>query len=275
MSKPDSILTIAIPTLNSARTLGDTLNSLRNASPQLIRLVVADSASTDGTLDICARHQVDVVQVPRGNMYRAINAALSTATTPWMGYVNSDDYVFPGAYFAMLEWALTRQASIVYGRGDFVNPDGAFLHSLTAPAGPTAVALLKCGIMPFIQPAAIFRADSWRTAEGFSETYRHVADFDFFCRLAASGCRFEHFSGGPVVAFRLQSSQLSVREADVAGEERMRSMKTLNFKPGLADRLRWVGWKTANIPGYCCRIVRYAGIAGKLRLPKTMELPRA
>jgi glycosyltransferase involved in cell wall biosynthesis len=269
------MLTIVVPTLNSARTLGDTLNSLRSASARLIRLVVADSASTDGTLDICRQYNVDVVQVPKGNMYRAINAGLSTATTPWMGYVNSDDYVFPGAYLSMLEWGLTREATVVYGRGDYVNPDGAFLHSLTPPVGATAVAVLRCGIMPFIQPAAIFRAENWRTAGGFSENYRHVADFEFFCRLAVSGCRFEYFAGGPVVAFRLQSSQLSVREADIAGQERARAMRTLNFKPGSADRLRWMAWKIANIPGYCCRIIRYAAIAGKVRLPRTMELPGA
>src|ERR1700733_3444440 len=150
MPESNPLLTIAIPTLNSVRTLGDTLNSLQCVGPRLIRLVVADSASTDGTLDLCAQHRVDVVQVPKGNMYRAINAGLSTATTPWMGYVNSDDYVFPGAYLSMLEWGLTREASVVYGRGDYVNPDGAFLHSLTPPVGATAVAVLKCGIMPFI-----------------------------------------------------------------------------------------------------------------------------
>ena len=115
----DPLLTIAVPTLNSARTLGDTLSSLRSASPDSIRLVVADSFSTDGTLDICRQYNVDVVQVPKGNVYKAINVGLNTATTPWIGYVNSDDYVFPGAYRSMLQWALTRDASVVYGRGDF------------------------------------------------------------------------------------------------------------------------------------------------------------
>ena len=275
MPESNPLLTIAIPTLNSVRTLGDTLNSLQCVGPRLIRLVVADSASTDGTLDLCAQHRVDVVQVPKGNMYQAINAGLSTATTPWLGYINSDDYVFPGAYLSMLEWARTSDASVVYGNGDFVNTDGAFLHSLKLPTGPTAVALLKCGLMPFVQPSAIFRAEDWRTNGGFSEKYRHVSDFEFFCRLASCGCRFERFAGRPVVAFRLQSGQLSMREQDLVIQERASAMKSLTLRAGPGDRLKWIAWKAANIPGYCCRIVRYTGMVGKLRLPKTMDLPGA
>ena len=35
-----------------------------------------------------------------------------------------------------------------------------------------------------------------------------------------------------MVAFRLQSSQLSVREADVVAQERAVAMKSFSFKPG-------------------------------------------
>ena len=268
------MLTIIVPTLNSARTLAGTLNSLRAASQGRIRLVVVDSASTDGTLDICKLHSVEVVQTPPGNMYTAINTGLREATTPWLGYVNSDDYVFPRAYSSMLDWAAQTGASVVYGRGDYVDPDGAFLHSLTPPVGRTASTLLKCGILPFLQPSAIFRRETWESSAGFADKYRHVADFDYFCRLAISGYRFERFSGGSVAAFRLRKDQLSTREADVVRQEHALATETLRLHATAVDRLKWVAWKTANIPSYCARVIRYAHIEGKLRLPKTMELPR-
>src|SRR5207253_199231 len=69
---------IVIPTLNSARTLEWTLLSLLRQDGCEMRLVVADSNSSDGTLEICARWNVPVIQVPAGNMYRAINAGLRT-----------------------------------------------------------------------------------------------------------------------------------------------------------------------------------------------------
>jgi teichuronic acid biosynthesis glycosyltransferase TuaG len=238
-----------------------------------MKVVVVDSASTDGTIDICGHHGVEVLQVPPGNMYSAINAGLRHATSPWLAYVNSDDFVFPNAYAAMLEWAVNRDASVVYGRGDYVSPDGAFLHSLTPPEGGRAVGLLKCGIMPFLQPAAIFRRDTWQAAGGFCDKYRHVSDFDFFCRLAKSGYRFEYFRGGPVVAFRLDVDQLSSRESSTVRREHALAMQKLELRPTAGDRLHWAAWKAANIPSYCSRIVRYSSILGRLRLPKTMELP--
>jgi glycosyltransferase involved in cell wall biosynthesis len=273
ITAPDPFLTIVVPTLNSSRTLSDTLSSLRTAGQGRIRLVVVDSASTDATPDICRQYGVEVLQAPAGNIYRAINVGLRTATTPWLGYVNSDDYVFPQAYSFMLDRAVHTDASVAYGRGDYVNSDGAFLHSLTPPKGSAAVALLKCGIMPFLQPAAIFRRESWTACGGFREMYRLVADFDFFCRLALSGCRFERFTSDPVIAFRLSSQQLSTREADNARREHTLAVKTLKLSPTAGDLLAWAAWKIKNVPSYCGRVIRYSSIAGKLLLPRSGALP--
>src|SRR5580692_7524609 len=84
-------MTVVVPTLNSAATLDWTLMSLTAAGD--IRVIVADSFSTDETPQVCRRWNVELINVPAGNMYKAINAGLRLATTEWLAYVNSDDWV--------------------------------------------------------------------------------------------------------------------------------------------------------------------------------------
>src|SRR5579859_6963550 len=108
----DQRLTVVIPTLNSAATLNWTLASLAASG---IRVIIADSFSTDATVDICARWSAEVISVPPGNMYTAINTGLRLADTEWLAYVNSDDLVFTSSYLRMFELAREQRVDIAYG----------------------------------------------------------------------------------------------------------------------------------------------------------------
>ena len=83
-----------IPTLNSSRTLEETLMSLLRQRNCQVKVIVADSGSTDGTLDICRRWGVPSIYVRPGNMYQAINEGLEQCSTDWLAYLNSDDMLY-------------------------------------------------------------------------------------------------------------------------------------------------------------------------------------
>lgn len=57
----DPLVSISIPTLNSARTLGRTIQSIRTQTYSNIEIIVVDGGSTDGTLEIALKQSDRVI----------------------------------------------------------------------------------------------------------------------------------------------------------------------------------------------------------------------
>ncbi len=247
---------VVIPTLNGSVTLEWTLCALRSQRDITIDVVVADSGSEDGTLDICKCWGVPAIYVPPGNMYRAVNVGLRQMDTEWVTYLNSDDLVYPQSYARMLALGEEKRASVVYGECDFLDYEGRFLYKVKSTPPSRLPGMFRWGRIGFKQPAAIFRRDAFEEAGGFDERYRHIGDHDFFYRMAFSGHKHAQLRGPAVAAFRLHPSQLSAREADVV-EREMKSFRELNqVKPSLGDLLDLLYWRLQNSPTYVWRILK-------------------
>ena len=115
------MITCAVPTLNSAKTLGATLLSLRSQQPVNVEIVVVDSGSTDRTLEICRHFGVPVLFDDPNNIYRAINKGLNRADSEWLAYLNSDDWIYPGSYANLMALGESAGADIVYGNCDYAD----------------------------------------------------------------------------------------------------------------------------------------------------------
>lgn len=266
-------LTVVVPTLNSVATIDCTLASLKASSR--IRVIVADSNSSDGTLEICRQRAAEVIQVPPGNMYAAINAGLRLAKSPWLTYVNSDDWIFTTSYLKMVDFAAARKTDIAYGAADYVDYSGRFLFSSIEPSGRLASKLLLSGILPFCQPSAIFRADVFKALNGFDETYRMSADFDYFCRGAREGLIFTRFRAQPVAAFRLHRKQLSASSMalELIRREHARQRDQLHLTTGLKRQATLFRWRMACLPLYGERCLRRFNLSGTWSVPRSAAAP--
>jgi glycosyltransferase involved in cell wall biosynthesis len=191
-------ISCVVPTLNSAATLDTTLLSLRSQRREPVNIVVVDSGSTDGTLDICQRWAVPVMYAPPGNMYQAINVGLRQCATEWITYLNSDDWVYADSYQRLIDRGVAAGADFVYGSHDFVDEQGRFMCSMGTVQPQHILALFRAGELGFIQPAVIYRRQAYQRLNGFDEAYRLCADGDFFIRAALSGARFARLAGSPV-----------------------------------------------------------------------------
>jgi glycosyltransferase involved in cell wall biosynthesis len=249
-------LGIVVPTLNSAATLEGTLCALcgqRDVAPEII---VADSGSVDGTLEICKSWGVHTFYVPPGNMYRAINLGLRRMETEWIAYMNSDDWVYPQSYARMLAFGEQQGAAAVYGDVDFVDYEGRFLFVLKTSPPSRLPGLFRRGIFGFQPAAAIFRSRVFRELEGFDEQFRLIGDYDFYYRLAVSGHRLAKLSGPAVAAFRVYASQMSAREGANMLKERDLFWKARNVKGSPRDLLDVLYWRLQNSPIYLWRLMR-------------------
>ena len=253
------MLTCAIPTLDAAATLEETLRSLRGQFG--VHAVIIDSGSTDGTLDIAARFGIPVRFVERGNMYRAVNAGLIDATTPWLTYLNADDLVQPGAFAKLVRLG----ADVAYGDCDFIDAGGRYLSTFLSADPPDLLALYRAGVQGLPQPATIFTRELFATLGGFNTDYRFAADADFFLRALQHGARFARLPE-PVCTFRLHASQQTVTHGAEMAAEIARVTEAAGGT-SMKARLAFARWRLRNAGNYAARFVR----TGRLRL---RERPR-
>jgi glycosyltransferase involved in cell wall biosynthesis len=256
MATAEGRIGVVVPTLNGAATLDWTLCSLRGQRDIGVEILVADSGSQDRTLEICKRWDVPTVYIAPGNMYRAVNEGLRRLDTEWITYLNSDDIVYPDAYARLVAHGEREKASVSYGDNDLVDYEGRYLFTFRAAPPERLQRLLRCGDLALTQAAAIFRRPAFEELGGFDERYRHVADVDFFYRLAASGKRFAKVPGAAVAAFRRHGSQLSVREGAASRGEHALFRNLNHVGPSRTALLDLACWRAQNLPEYFWRVLR-------------------
>lgn len=87
-------VSIITPSFNSAKTIKDTLESVKNQTYSHIEHIIIDGNSTDNTLDIIKNypHIVKCISETDQGIYDAMNKGISIATGEIIAILNSDDF---------------------------------------------------------------------------------------------------------------------------------------------------------------------------------------
>ncbi|WP_341679174.1 glycosyltransferase family 2 protein [Niveibacterium sp. SC-1] len=209
-------LTIVIPTYNSAATLRQTLDSIREAREVEVEVVVIDGASDDRTMEIVDSFG-DLVSYassePDQGIYDAINKGLARARGDLIGVVGSDDVLVQGSLRTILRtWETSGQPDIVAGRALMVELDGATQYRADEEYG---VGALLSGI-PFCHNAMFATRQTYLAVGQYDTSYKICADAHWVHRAIRSG-RTCTYTEQPIVRFSLGGT--SSREAEKIMEE--------------------------------------------------------
>lgn len=112
------LITIATVVWNGAATLEATIRSVAGQTFRNFEYVVIDGKSTDGTLDILARHQQDIttlVSEQDKGIYDAMNKALRQAKGQWLLFLGADDTLVDPQVLARVAEQLQDPSRIYYG----------------------------------------------------------------------------------------------------------------------------------------------------------------
>lgn len=106
---PKLPLSVLLPTCNNSATIRRTLESICWAD----EILVVDSFSTDGTLDICREYGARLLQHEYINSARQKNWAIPQCTYTWVLQIDSDEVLEPGLP-GEIEAAITRASANVH-----------------------------------------------------------------------------------------------------------------------------------------------------------------
>lgn len=178
-----SIITVCY---NSARTLGDTLDSVAAQDHPDIEHIVIDGASQDATPEVLRQHGAHLarcVSEPDRGIYDAMNKGLALATGEVVGFLNSDDvFVHAGVVSRIAAVMADPQLDACHANLYFVDPEHADVIRRVWRSREHVPGLCAKGWMP-AHPTFYARRQCYLQHGGFDLRYRLQADFDVALRL--------------------------------------------------------------------------------------------
>lgn len=221
---------IITPSLNQARFICQTIESVLSQDYPDIEYIVMDGGSTDSTLEILREYsgRLQWVSEKDEGQADAINKGIQRATGELIGFINSDDYLLPGALrFAaerLLEtpgrkW-LTGDYVVINQQGRRIQPFTVFYKRLYRKLSSPAVLAFTNYI---VQPSTFWKREVHDEIGYLDKSLRYTFDYDFWMRLM----RFQKpfCVSRPLSAFRIHPGSKGGSEYKAQFHEELEVLK--------------------------------------------------
>lgn len=132
MSQSSPVVSVVVPIYKVERFLTQCVDSILSQTLQDIEVILVDDGSPDGCpdmVDAYAKRDSRVVAIhqPNGGYGKAVNAGIAQARAPYIGIIESDDWIEPTMYEKLYTRALQTNADIVkcmFWKYNSTNPEG-------------------------------------------------------------------------------------------------------------------------------------------------------
>lgn len=190
MSQDEALPTISVvtPSFNQAAFLERTILSVLEQGYPNLEYIIIDGGSTDQSVDIIRRHGPRLAyweSVPDRGQSHAINKGMAHTRGEILTWLNSDDFLEPGALLTVAR-AFQEQphAGVVVGAGQKVDTSGRRVY-YKEPRDLTFDGL--CQWMTgnnFMQPSCFFRREAWEACGPLDEDIHIALDVDLWLKMA-------------------------------------------------------------------------------------------
>lgn len=219
MSAPPQF-SIVTASYNQGRFIRDCIESVKSQTGVTWEHIVQDAGSTDETLAVLKEYpHLQVTCEKDQGMSDGINRGFLKARGEWVMWLNTDDYLLPGALAKVAEFAAKHpEADVIYGGWHFVDAEKRI--SKTIRVFPFDLGMLiyyGC----YIGSTACWMRRESTVARGLllDVNFRYVMDGEYYARLATSGKQFCYLPE-VLAGFRIHKENTSMvhsRDTSMAG----------------------------------------------------------
>lgn len=186
---------VVIPTFNAAPFLAQAIESALRETGACPTVIVVDDGSTDDTATVIAPYldRVRYVRQPRQGQAAARNHGLRLGQSPYVAFMDADDYYLPGSLTALQATLADRpDLGALQGGVMEVDASGTRLRDLEPWRDTPTFDLETCvRRKPVALKAMLVRREWAERVGGFDPELRWAEDVDFLIRLVAAGCPVE------------------------------------------------------------------------------------
>jgi len=187
-------ISIAVPSFNHGRFISETLQSLVDQQYPNLEVIVQDGGSTDGAAEIAQEfagrfpHVFRLyVEKDRGHAH-ALNMAFRKSTGSILGYLNTDDTLYPGCLHSVArEIDPSRGRYIVFGRCIFTGEGSPYVgreHPAEYHGHFDLLAAWRRGWNIIPQPSTFWHRKVYQTCGDFDERYNQGLDYLQWCKFS-------------------------------------------------------------------------------------------
>lgn len=181
-------ISIITPSFNQGRYLEKTIRSVLDQNYPNLEYIIIDGGSTDNSLDIIKRYEKHlaywVSEKDRGQSH-AINKGMKVATGDLLSWLNSDDYLAPGALPVIADvYRSNPQAGAILGAGTMVDESGQVIVT-NEPFEVTSESLYRWIDRFFWQPSCFITRSAWEECGPVDEAIHFAMDLDLWLKIAA------------------------------------------------------------------------------------------
>lgn len=251
MSLPFPKISIVTASYNQGRFIEETIQSVLNQNYPNLEYIIIDGGSTDHSVDVIKKHQQHfkywVSEKDRGQA-NAINKGLQLCTGEIFNWLNSDDYLEPGALHKIAAAFADEQVQMVAGkvRNFSITEEEIIANKQLSAKG------LMCwepGVK-FIQPGVWIRRELIDKCGGIDEQFHFAFDWDLYIRYLYCFPNVKELAD-LLVHFRLHenSKTQTLREQFIIEERKIiEKIYTLETFPQIKDvclyKIQKTNWTT-------------------------------
>ena len=199
-------ISIITPSYNQGSFIEQTIQSVLNQTYKNIEYIIVDGGSTDNTLDIIKKYQdkIDYVISEKDNgQSDAINKGFRHATGELVGWINSDDLLYPDCVEKIVQLYHQHPDGSIYYPAilDNIDPEGKLLYKSIRKI-PNRNHLLNKNYS-VIQQGSFYSRNLVKQIGYLDESIYYCMDLDLWLRLLKENGKIYYYQPHALAAFRI------------------------------------------------------------------------